>query len=73
MNICTSRLVSHVSSFNKWLNAVVSSITLMGVDFMDPVKSRNAWVWTYLMCRLMILMQMTMLISSFSFTFDFLV
>ena len=28
-----------------WI-AVVSSITLMGVDFMDPVISRNAWFCT---------------------------
>ena len=27
---------------NGWI-AVVSSIRLMGVDFMDPVISRNAW------------------------------
>ena len=28
-----------------WI-AVVSSITLMGVDFMDSVISRNAWFCT---------------------------
>ena len=28
-----------------WM-AVVSSITRMGVDFMDPVISRNAWFCT---------------------------
>ena len=28
-----------------WI-AVVSYITLMGVDFMDPVISRNAWSCT---------------------------
>ena len=29
-----------------WI-AVVSSITLMGVDFMDPVISCNAWFCTF--------------------------
>ena len=44
-----------------WI-AVVSSITLMGVDFMDPVISRNACFVLYLMCRLLILMRITVLL-----------
>ena len=28
-----------------WIE-VVSSITIMGIDFMDPVISRNAWFYT---------------------------
>ena len=43
-----SMLYHGVHSFPHWMIwiAVVSSITLMGVDFMDPVISRNAWFCT---------------------------
>ena len=44
-----------------WI-AVVSSITLMGIDFMDPVISRNAWFCTLSNVRLLILILMTVLL-----------